>query len=130
MWYLVGMAIDGDIERIRSRFEKLEWTLDERMRRLLAAAEAAVLGRGGVTRVAQATGVSRRAIHAGLEELVAAEVPVESHPKRIRKAGAGRKSVIVTDSGLMAALEKLVEPTTRGDPELPRYVGPAKVCVR
>ncbi|MGR9108997.1 MAG: ISAzo13 family transposase [Gammaproteobacteria bacterium] len=113
------MTIDDDIERIRSRFEKLEWALDERMRRLFAAAEAAVFGRGGVTRVAQATGVSRRAIHAGLEELVAAKVPVESHPKRVRKAGAGRKSVVEADSGLMAALEKLVEPTTRGDPESP-----------
>ena len=60
---------DDDIKQIRTRFEKLAWALDERMRRLFAAAEAAVLGHGGVTRVAQATGVSRRAIHAGLEEL-------------------------------------------------------------
>ena len=60
---------DDDIKQIRTRFEKLAWALDERMRRLFAAAEAAVLGHGGVTRVAKATGVSRRAIHAGLEEL-------------------------------------------------------------
>ena len=88
------------------------------MRRLFAA-EAAVLGHGGVTRVAQATGVSRRAIYAGLKELAAEKMPAENQGKRIRKAGAGRKSVIETDSGVMAALEKLVEPTTRGDPESP-----------
>ena len=114
------MMIEGDdIQQIRTRFEKLAWALDERMRRLFAAAEAAVLGHGGVTMVAQATGVSRRAIYAGLEELAAEEMPVENQGKRIRKAGAGRKSVIETDSGVMAALEKLVEPTTRGDPESP-----------
>jgi len=114
------MMIEGDdIQQIRTRFEKLAWALDERMRRLFAAAEATVLGHGGVTMVAQATGVSRRAIYAGLEELAAEEMPVENQGKRIRKAGAGRKSVIETDSGVMAALEKLVEPTTRGDPESP-----------
>ena len=114
------MVIKGDnIQQIRTRFEKLAWALDERMRRLFAAAEAAVLGHGGVTMVAQATGVSRRAIYAGLEELAAEKMPVKNQGRRIRKAGAGRKSVIETDSGVMAALEKLVEPTTRGDPESP-----------
>jgi hypothetical protein len=110
---------DGIIEPIRIRFNKLAWTLDERMRRLFAAAEASALGRGGITKVAQATGVSRRAIHVGLKELTNLKEPVENPPKRIRKEGAGRKSVIQTDVGLMSALEKLVEPMTRGDPESP-----------
>lgn len=111
---------DGMIESIRIRFNKLAWTLDERMRRLFAAAEASALGRGGITKVAQATGVSRRAIHVGLQELSDLKEPVENPPKRrIRKEGAGRKSVIQTDVGLMSALEKLVEPMTRGDPESP-----------
>ncbi|PTQ86722.1 DDE family transposase, partial [Nitrosomonas nitrosa] len=104
---------------IRIRFNKLAWTLDERMRRLFAAAEASALGRGGITKVAQATGVSRRAIHVGLRELSDLKEPVKNPPKRIRKEGAGRKSVIQTDVGLMSALEKLVEPMTRGDPESP-----------
>lgn len=111
---------DGMIESIRIRFNKLAWTLDERMRRLFAAAEASALGRGGITKVAQATGVSRRAIHVGLQELSDLKEPVENPPKRrIRKEGAGRKSVIQMDVGLMSALEKLVEPMTRGDPESP-----------
>lgn len=110
---------DSIIEPIRIRFNKLAWTLDERMRRLFAAAEASALGRGGITKVAQATGVSRRAIHVGLRELSDLKEPVENPPKRIRKEGAGRKSVIQTDVGLMSALEKLVEPMTRGDPESP-----------
>lgn len=110
---------DNDIKQIRTRFEKLAWALDERMRRLFAASEAAVLGHGGITRVAEATGVSRRAIHAGLEELASEKMPVESQGKRIRKAGAGRKSIIESNSGVMSVLEKLVEPTTRGDPESP-----------
>lgn len=111
------MMIEDGIDPIRTRFNKLAWALDERMRRLFAAAEASALGHGGISRVARATGVSRRAIHAGLEELSALQAPVENQPKRIRREGAGRKSVIETDAGLMAALEKLVEPTTRGDPE-------------
>jgi len=54
-----------------------------------------------------------------LEELEAEKLPFESPSNRIRKAGAGRKSIIETDSGVKAALEKLIEPTTRGDPESP-----------
>ena len=113
------MKTDDDIVRIRTRFEKLAWALDERMRRLFAATEAFALGRGGVTKVSLATGVSRRAIHVGLEELCTEKVPVESQEKRVRKAGGGRKSVIETESGVISALEKLVESTTRGDPESP-----------
>ncbi|NTW82704.1 MAG: ISAzo13 family transposase [Chlorobiaceae bacterium] len=110
---------DEEIALIRTKFEKIAWALDERMRRLFAAAEAFVLGRGGVTTVSKATGVSRRAIHAGLEELAAEKLPDVTQEKRIRKAGAGRKSITETDPGILAALEKLVEPTTRGDPESP-----------
>lgn len=114
------MAIsDDDTDLIRTRFEMLSWTLDERMRRLFAAAEASALGRGGVTKVAQITGISRRAIHVGLDELAAEKSSTENPAPRIRKVGAGRKSVIETEGGVLAALEKLVEPTTRGDPESP-----------
>ena len=108
---------DDDIELIRKRFKKLEWAFDERMRRLFTAAEAAALGWGGVSLVSKATGMSRRAIHVGLKELVAAKAPVEGQPKRVRKEGAGRKCVTEADPDLIKALENLVEPTTRGDPE-------------
>ncbi len=110
---------DDNIERIRTRFRKIAWALDERMRRLFAASEAFALGRGGVSKVALATGVSRRAIHVGLEELLSERLPVENKKKRIRKAGGGRKSIIEKDSGVMDALEKLVDPLSRGNPESP-----------
>jgi hypothetical protein len=60
-------------------------------------------------------------MHVGLQELSDLKEPVENPPKRIRKEGAGRKPVIQTDVGLMSALEKLVEPMTRGDPESPLH---------
>ena len=113
------MKTDDDIVRVRTRYKKLAWALDERMRRLFAATEAFALGRGGVTKVSLATGVSRRAIHVRLEELRTEKVPVENQEKRVRKAGGGRKSVIETESGVISALEKLVASTTRGDPESP-----------
>jgi hypothetical protein len=111
-------VIETEVEKIKGRFKKLESVFDERMRRLFSAAEASVLGHGGVTLVSQATGVSRRAIHVGLCELENLKIP-ENQGGKIRKAGAGRKSVVALDSGLISALETLVEPTTRGDPESP-----------
>jgi transposase len=111
--------IDDDIQQIRARFQKIEWALDERMRRLFAASEASALGRGGVTKVSKATGISRRAIHAGLAELNAEQRPPENREKRIRKAGGGRRSVIETESGVLVALEQLLEPMTSGDPDSP-----------
>ena len=104
-------------ESVGRRFELLGWALDERLRRLFAATEAKVLGRGGVSAVAAATGVSRRAIHVGLQEL-AAQAP-QDKPDRIRRPGAGRKRLIEQDPTLLADLERLIEPLTRGDPESP-----------
>ena len=101
---------------IKTRFEMLAPFLNERTRRLAAAAEAASIGRGGISRVARATGVSRRAIASGLAELRA---PDDSRSDRIRRAGGGRKRAVELDSTLRSDLERLIDPVTRGDPESP-----------
>ena len=83
---------------------------------MFAAAEALALGHGGITAVAKATGVSRRAINVGLRELAD---PSSSAGNRIRKEGGGRKRAVDKDLTLRSDLESLVEPVTRGDPESP-----------
>jgi transposase len=99
------------------RFGLLEGFLDERLRRCVAAAEAEAIGRGGISVVSRATGVSRRAIRVGISEL--------KGPKgqrvvgRVRKPGGGRKRTVDKDPKLLVDLEKLIAPTTRGDPETP-----------
>src|SRR5437867_7052870 len=95
--------------------------MDERLCRLWAATEALALGRGGVTWVAQATGVSRKRIGAGIRELrELAAGPAPPPPgQRIRRPGGGRKRVSERDPTLLADLEALVEPLTRGDPQSP-----------
>ena len=105
-------------EAVKRRFALLAPSLDERRRRLVAAAEALAWGWGGITRVARATGVSRRTIQAGIAELQAApsERPAAG---RIRRPGGGRKRTVDTDSSLREDLERLVAPVTRGDPESP-----------
>jgi hypothetical protein len=104
---------------VAHKYNLIEWALDERLRRLVFAAEAKVLGRGGVTLVAAATGISRRAIHAGLKELQLRQPGKELPTTRVRRPGAGRKTIIESDTTLNADLELLVEPLTRGDPESP-----------
>jgi hypothetical protein len=89
--------------------------LDERQRRLIAAADALFLGRGGVSRVSRASGLSRTTIHRGRTELDAGS----SADRHIRKAGGGRKRMAEQDPALLQALEALVEPLTRGDPMSP-----------
>jgi hypothetical protein len=106
------------IERIRRKFQALAPVMDERMRRHWAACEARELSWGGVTCVAQATGLSRTTIAAGIEELKAHMGDPASQP-RIRRPGAGRKPLDHHDPDLWAALDALVEPVTRGDPETP-----------
>jgi hypothetical protein len=103
-----------DIEPIRERFSAVAPFLDERGRRLVAAAEAFAAGYGGITAVATATGVAPSTIGRGLKEL-AQDEPSE----RIRRPGAGRKRTISKDPTRLEDLEALVEPTTRGDPESP-----------
>jgi hypothetical protein len=94
-------------EAIRRRFECLLPTLDERMRRLVAAAESLAIGYGGISRVAGATGVSRCAIARGLAELSRAPV---SRGGAIRQPGAGRKRTVEQDATLLRDLEALIEP--------------------
>jgi transposase len=106
-------------ELITARYRTLEGVLDERQRRLYAAAEAKVLGHGGVKRVHEATGVARGSILAGLKELEQEPKDLTVDGRRIRRPGAGRKKLVEHDPGVREALERLVEPVTRGDPELP-----------
>jgi len=99
---------------VRQRFAALDPVIDERTRRLLVAAESSALGAGGISIVSQATGVSRQVIRQGLRELQEAAVPPAG---RIRRVGGGRKKSKEKDASLVADLERLVEPLTRGDPE-------------
>jgi hypothetical protein len=103
---------------IRRRFRLIERHLDERQRRLVAAAELAAAGPGGVSAVARATGVSRRAIRAGAKELRARGAAALA-PGRIRRPGGGRKRTRDTDPTLVRDLGALIAPTTRGDPQSP-----------
>jgi transposase len=104
---------------IEERFELLKPFLDERRRRLLVAAEAKVLGRGGTSIVARATGVSRVTITAGRKELQSAPPAPALELQRSRKPGGGRKKTVEKDPRLVKDLESLIEPYTRGAPDSP-----------
>ncbi|MGH6628573.1 MAG: ISAzo13 family transposase [Burkholderiales bacterium] len=105
-----------DLARIRHRFAKLRAVLDERSRRLVVAAESVAIGRGGISAVSRATGVSRQVIRRGVAEL---KKPAVGRAGRIRRPGGGRKKTALLDATLQRDLERLVEPVTRGDPESP-----------
>jgi len=113
------MAAAVVIRSIRRKFRALRPGMDERLRRQWAAAEARELGRGGVTAVARATGMSRTTITAGGRELEAPVKQREQEALRVRRPGGGRRSLAEMDPDLLTALESLVEPVTRGDPESP-----------
>jgi hypothetical protein len=93
--------------------------MDERGRRQWAAAEARELGWGGVSAVAAATCLSRTTIMVGLRELDLPTRQREAEAVRVRRPGGGRKSLTEKDPTLLAALEALIEPATRGDPQSP-----------
>ena len=106
------------IERIRRKFQALAPVLDERARRQWAAAEALELPWGGVSWVAAATGLSRTTVTAGIRELQ--NPGADPAPAgRSRRRGGGRKLLEETDRGLWDALDALIDPVTRGDPESP-----------
>jgi transposase len=102
-------------ESVARRYAALRPYLDERQRRLVLAAEAAELGRGRITAVAQATGVHPDTVAKGVRELEGGGEP----SGRVRAPGGGRKRASETDPGLAPALRTLVDPETRGDPESP-----------
>jgi len=109
---------DAKIEaRIRRKFRMVAVELDERRRRQWAAAEARDAGWGGISLVARATRLSRPTIMAGLKEL-----DLSSNRRGgacVRSPGGGRRPLTQSDPGLLDALERLIEPATRGDPMSP-----------
>src|SRR5271169_441599 len=101
---------------IEGKYIELLDDLDERGRRRWAAVEARALGRGGITAVASATGLSDRTIRTGLREL---DDPDALASHRQRRNGGGRKSSATEQPGLQQALDRLIEPTSRGSPTNP-----------
>ena len=107
-------------ESIHQKFTRLRPYLDERSLRLWAATEALVLGRGGISQVARATGLMRKTIATGIRQLQATDPEAAPPPgNRLRQPGGGRKPLTQTDPTLVRDLEALVEPVTRGDPQSP-----------
>ena len=105
-----------DLKPVKARFQSLKKHLDERSRRLFAAAESEAIGRGGISSVSIATGISRRVIRQGKKELHA---PATKPEGRMRQLGGGRKKAVTEDPSLLVDLERLLEPVTRGDPQSP-----------
>ena len=104
-----------DTSVIRERFTSVERDLNERSRRLLAAAEARTAGRGGITAASQATGIARSTIGRGLKDLA----DPGSLSGEVRRPGGGGPTLIATDPTLLESLRQLVEPVTMGDPMRP-----------
>ena len=111
---LCAMRVDAESggRALAAKFEALLPHLDERTRRLVLGAEARSLGHGGITMVAKAAGVSRATVTAGVDELESGQ----DLPGRVRRRGGGRKPLTDSDSGLVDALDGLVDPESRGDP--------------
>jgi hypothetical protein len=105
-----------DEAAIRSRYEAISHTLNERSTRLFAAAEARAAGLGGVSAVARATGVARSTINRGLNDLAAGATRIAG---KVRRPGAGRPPLEKVDPSLKDDLAKLLEPATVGDPMRP-----------
>lgn len=106
------MSIEQSLER---KYCILFQHLDERQKRLVTAADAAELGRGGISLVANASGLSRPTIHKGLKELQEEPLP----ETRVRREGGGRKKLFELKPGILKELESLIDPETRGDPMSP-----------
>jgi hypothetical protein len=104
-----------DEEAIRYRWESVGSRLDERGRRLFAAAEVRTAGWGGLAVVSRITGLARSTINRGEDDLDATPLP----QGQVRRVGGGRKAVSAKDPGLVPELKRLVEPATLGDPERP-----------
>jgi Rhodopirellula transposase DDE domain len=105
-----------DPDAIQARFDALEPFLNERDRRLFAASEARAAGRGGIAAVSRTSGIARSTIGRGLADLRSGAVRCSD---RVRRMGGGQKPATETQPGILEALNDLVEPSIRGDPEAP-----------
>jgi hypothetical protein len=105
----------SDDTLLAQKFAAILPHLNEKQRRLILAAETRSLGHGGISRVARASGISRATIQKALQEVNRPDTP----PDRIRRVGGGRKKTRDRDPSLLADLEALVNPDTRGDPMSP-----------
>ncbi len=114
------MPNQSSLRQIKTRYGALGPLMDERMRRQWAATEAQTYGWGGLSAVSAATGLSRNTIRKGLAEIAARKKnPRAKVTSRVRTIGGGRKRLTESDPGLTQALERLVDPMTRGDPMSP-----------
>jgi DDE family transposase len=104
-------------ELVRKKWRRLKPSMDERMRRLWAGAEAEALGWGGVATVARATGMAISTVRRGRDQVRAGAKPADV--VNVRRGGSGRRPFEVMHPEVWPALEKLVDPVTRGDPESP-----------
>ncbi len=111
--------MQGTAESIKAKFVVLQPWLDERTRRLWAAVEAQSLGRGGISRVAEATGLSRNTVRGGLRALESGAMAAPAPGQRQRRPGGGRPRRLAQDPQLATALERKLEAVTRGDPMAP-----------
>src|SRR5438045_8591230 len=111
---MLDLMLNPTTQTIAAKFAILRPLLDERARRLWAAVEARAIGRGGITRVAEATGLSRVTIRAGLKELDPASTPTGREPAtgRLRRPGGGRKPLADQDPVLLRDWETLADPVT------------------
>jgi hypothetical protein len=106
----------SDERTVEEKFEALAPFLDEAGRRMWAATEARTLGRGGIATVHRATGIAKSTIRRGLDDLDSGDAERLAQEGRCRRKGAGRKSLSERQPGLQKALDRLVDPQTRGDP--------------
>ena len=106
--------MDDEAKRIRLRLASVFPSLNEKQRRLLAAAEARSYGFGGIQLISNIRGLCRQTIYRGLKDLDRGEFD-----DRVRQAGGGRKKIFNSNKNLVATLQKLIEPSTRGTPESP-----------
>lgn len=104
--------IEKHIQKVKTKYIELSFCLNEKSKRLWAATEAKSIGRGGINIVHKATGIDFKTIGKGVKELTSGK-----SDDRLRKVGGGRKKIRDTQGNILEALEKLIEPVTRGDPE-------------
>jgi hypothetical protein len=115
------MSTAEAIDTVRQKYQSLSPIMDEKLRRRWAATEALALGWGGISAVAEATGLSLNTVRMGIAEDHSAEVDADdpANDPRVRRPGGGRKPLAQRDRTLLTDLEALVSPSTRGDPQSP-----------